>query len=253
VRRLFPFHACFNQTPLIRARKTAWRNCLHEWEWFMTGSSQIDSLHPSTQHWWRPWAGKLGYVNNNYSEQFRSFSGVVTNGEEEKLVTVDQINLLLTGIRAHPYSRRNVATTWNTAEMVNKNTPITNCHGTVIQLFVGAQNKLSLVTYQRSVDVICGLPHNWFQYWAFLLWLAYHGKREVGTLHWIGGDCHLYDIHEELAARVYRAARDIGDSLPTPRLHYVPKRSSDETFKANDFHLEGDYKPVIEETARMVV
>src|SRR5690606_26897284 len=126
------------------------------------GSEDIKDLHPSVRPWWEPWANIEGQVLFNYSDQFRAFAG--TDGR-----VVDQIEYLIDGIKNHPYSRRNVITTWNAADMTNPACPITNCHSTVTQAFVNPDNSLHLVTYQRSVDVICGLPHNWIQYWSFLL------------------------------------------------------------------------------------
>jgi thymidylate synthase len=230
----------FETTPLVSARKTAWKNALREWEWFMSGSSNIKDLHPAVHSWWQPWANGAGVVWNNYSSEFRAFCGVQS--------CVDQIELLIEGIKEHPYSRRNVITTWNTADMHDRNTPITNCHGTVIQAFVDLANKLHLVTYQRSVDVICGLPHNWVQYWAFLMWLAHRGNRQVGSLTWIGGDVHVYEAHQDLAKRVVKAAGEVKE--PTPQLIYQP--TSDD-FKADDFTLSMPYEPVLIEKAEMFV
>lgn len=237
VRRLFPWQVTFSSTPLITLRKTAWKNCLREWEWFMSGSDNIEDLHPAVRPWWEPWADKdCGIVYYNYSHQFREWN---IDGPR-----YDQIEGLLRGIKGHPYSRRNVITTWNTAEMNDSLCPITNCHGTVVQAFC-FEDVLSLVTYQRSVDVICGFPHNVFQYWAFLVWLASRTDNKVGTLTWIGGDVHLYDEHEGLARRILET-----EVQPAPGLVYSP---SGEDFKADDFSLDGEYRYALEEKARMVV
>jgi|SRR5581483_5428339 len=249
VRRIIGEKVVFNHAPLISVRKTAWKNALREWEWFMSGQSDIRSLHPSVHSWWLPWADENQVVKNNYSEQFRCFVGGIHNHETDsiEMITLDQIEALIDGIKNHPSSRRNVITTWNTAEMFHTQTPITNCHGTVIQAFVDPQNRLHLTTYQRSVDVICGLPHNWIQYWAFLLWLAERGGREVGSLIWIGGDVHVYEAHEILAKKIVMEAANV---MKTPSLIYDP--TSDD-FKAEDFKLDCDYSPIITDKAEMIV
>lgn len=237
VRRCFDWQCVFTRTPLICLRKVAWKNCLREWEWFMSGSCNLEDLHESCHHWWRPWADANGNVMNNYSVQFRHFEGVSRQ--------VDQIAYLVDGLRDHPNSRRNVITTWNTADMVSDNTPITNCHGTVIQAFVDIKNAIHLKTYQRSVDVVCGLPHNWLQYWAFLTWLAYKTGRDVGSLRWNGGDVHLYDVHEEIAVCMIGLASQGG-----PELLYHPTQGE---FAADDFSLSGEYRPFLSEWVKMVV
>lgn len=246
VKRRFSIPVEFTSTPLVSVRKTAWKNCLREWEWFMSGSNRIEDLDPSVRSWWSPWGTvRKGsddgekIVENNYSKMFRIFFG--------RKRYVDQIEYLVDGIENHPYSRRNVITTWNTADMTDPDTVITNCHGTVIQTFVRPDNSLHLVTYQRSCDVVCGVPHNWLQYWAFLTWLAHRGHRTVGSLTWIGGDVHVYEQHEDLAAEIVRSAMSVKS---TPQLVYRP---TSKEFRADDFSLDRPYEPVIDKKAVMVV
>jgi thymidylate synthase len=228
----------FDRTPLVCCRRTAWKNALREWEWFLSGSCNLRDLHPDVQSWWRPWANHNGDVFFNYSWQLRGFVGM-----EGRMC--DQISYLVDGVKDHPYSRRNVITTWNTADMTSPDCPITNCHGTVIQAFVDTRNYLTLVTYQRSADVVCGLPHNWVQYWAFLLWLAHRGGREPRRLVWLGGDVHLYEVHKDLASEVIKVAPSTG-----PELVYT---STSEDFRADDFALDGPYHPRITTRAEMVI
>ncbi len=241
VRRVVARTLVFERTPLVCARKTAWKNALREWEWFMSGSNHIDDLHPSVRKWWEPWVDRNGLVANNYSRQFRCY------GNHARLEDrVDQIEYLIAGVRDHPHSRRNVITTWNTADMIAPETPITNCHGSYIQAFVGVGG-LSLMTVQRSADAICGIPHNWLQYWAFLLWLAHRTGNRPDSLTWIGGDVHVYEEHAALATEIIFAATA---TQPGPELIYRP---TSEDFKADDFALDSEYRPTITASARMVV
>lgn len=236
----------FDHTPLVRVRKTAWKSALREWEWFMSGSDDVAELHGTVRPWWKPWADRAGRVRHNYSRQFRYFRGHEW--------AVDQIAGLIDGIKNHPFSRRNVITTWNTADMLDPRTPITNCHGTVIQAFVCPEsNELSLFTYQRSADVVCGVPHNWIQYWAFLMWLARRTGWLVGSLEWVGGDVHVYPQHDEIVRKVLAVPgrRPKPNEYPAfPALTYSP--SGDE-FRADDFALAGPYEPIVTDRAEMVV
>jgi thymidylate synthase len=238
-RRLIGCHVGFDYSPLVSVRRTAWKNALREWEWFMSGSDYIGDLHPKVRHWWNPWADEEGRVRYNYSKQFRGF------GDEAHLV--DQVQNMIDGIRDHPYSRRNVATTWHPRQMTDPLCPITNCHGTIIQAFVEPDDSLHLVTYQRSVDVVCGLPHNWIQYWAFLMWLAHRGGRRAGSLTWLGGDVHVYKAHEPLAWRMLEQENNCREA---PGLVYTP---TTEDFLAADFTLDGEYTPLLEDRAEMIV
>ncbi len=244
VRRLIHRTHDFSSTPLVRVRKTAWRNCIREMEWFLSGSTNINDLHPSVRHWWEPWKDSAGCVRYNYSKQLRHWNVA----QQDAWVMYDQVEAMVECLKKHPNSRRNLLTTWNAAEMAAEDCPITNCWGTVIHAFVTGGNRLRLVTYQRSVDVICGLPHNLLQMAAFQLWLCHRTGLMVDGLTWIGGDVHVYDQHIELAERMLK------ETLPTdagPQLVYEPKGS--EEFKADDFSLSEEYKPLLTDKAEMVV
>lgn len=243
-KRYFPVTATFRTTPLVSVRRTAWKTALREWEWFLSGSTNVNDAHPSVRPWWADWADETGCVNNNYSQQFRHARGDI----DESVYTVDQVANLIDGIKNHPFSRRNVVTTWHPAEMWSPETPITNCHGTVIQAFVSNGKRLSLVTYQRSADLVVGVPHNWIQYWAFLVWLAARTGTGVGSLTWVGGDVHVYEVHNPLV-------RVMLDSEPvvrpvTPELRY---NGTGGGFRADDFDLVGDYYPALDVKAELVV
>lgn len=245
--RVTGLRCVFEDTPLVTARKTPWKTSLREWEWFMSGSNWVGNLHESVRPWWEPWANDIGEVPNNYSGQFRSAQGAYWDEARNNLcmVSVDQIEAVIGGIRDHPYSRRNVLTTWNAAEMWHPSTPITNCHHTCTQFFV-TDNRLDMITYQRSADAVVGLPSNWIQTWAFLLWLAHRTGRTPGRLTWIGGDVHVYESHLDLARRI----TEVGPPTHLPQLVYTP---TTEAFRADDFALSEEYRPVILEKAEMVV
>jgi thymidylate synthase len=51
VKRITTQTVKFDHTPLVVERKTAWKLALREWEFFMSGSSDINDLHPSVRHW----------------------------------------------------------------------------------------------------------------------------------------------------------------------------------------------------------
>lgn len=245
VKRVVGSKLVFQSTPLISVRKTAWKLALREWEFFMSGSSNIKDLHPSVRHWWEPWAEPNGELKYNYSQQFRGFSGV---NECDRGEAHDQIGEFVKGVQNHPYSRRNLVTTWNPYEMTRRDCKITNCHSTVIQAFVTESGLLDLVTYQRSCDVVCGLPHNLIQMAAFHLWLAGQCGRSFGKLVWIGGDVHVYSQHFELAEKIIQ---NVDRCKPTPTLQHFSKVGED--FKADNFELDGEYEPILTDRAEMVV
>ena len=251
VKRLFAKTITIDSTPLVSIRKTSWKSALYEMEWFLSGSNKIKDLKPSVRHWWEPWVVD-GEVFGNYSKQFRSYGGFTTTKDSNgysnaTAMLVDQIDDFVKGVKEHPYSRRNLITTWNPADVKSNLSKITNCHNTVTQAFVEETGHLSLVTYQRSCDVICGLPHNLIQMAAFHSWLAAKTDKLIGSLVWIGGDVHIYEQHFNLAKKIIDR---VGECKPTPVLVYT---HNDEEFKAKNFSLRGDYSPVLTDTAVMVV
>lgn len=239
--RLTNLIAKFTSTPLISVRKTAWKNALREFEWFLSGSNNINDLHEKVRHWWEPWADKkTGIINYNYGHQFRNSHGTHGDG-------IDQISKLIYNLQIDPFSRRNIITTWNTVDMLSPFCPITNCHGSLIMTSVNQDKTLHLTMVQRSADMILGVPHNWIQYWAFLLWLSNKTNLNVGSLTWIGHDCHIYNEHINVAKRI---VKEESEKIVTPKLVY---NLSSSEFKTNDFILDGKYTPYLNEKVKMIV
>lgn len=228
----------FRETPLVTWRKTAAEKAIRELAWFMSG----DSLCPEEfrETWWKGQLNRNHRYHGGYADQLRSF--------EDGKGGFDQVRYLLEGLREHPHSRRLVISTWNTAEMSeiteingNSKTP-TTCHGSLIQCHVRV-GKLHMTQYQRSADVLLGVPHNWVQYWALLLYLAYWSELEVGSLRWLFGDVHLYqeESHIECAKQLLAIPYKQLDSRP--KLCYNPSVSwtgAIPEFKASDFTLMGE-------------
>ncbi len=209
-----------DRTPLVTWRKTAWRKALREMEWFLSG----ESLCPEELLDW--WNGQLSPSGNywyGYPAKFK-----------------ESIPGLIDGLIHHPHSRRHCMTTWDFCmpqiadHNSNPNTPAT-CHGSFIQCFV-RNGQLHMTHYQRSADILLGLPHNLMQYWALLLWLATQTGLQPGILTWHFGDLHLYDdpSHTDAAKAIILARpREC-----TAELVYTGKAS--DAFKASDFELHGD-------------
>ncbi len=55
----------FTSTPLVCARRTAWRQALQEFAWFMSGSTRVTDLPEAVQPWWAPWGDGVGYGRFN--------------------------------------------------------------------------------------------------------------------------------------------------------------------------------------------
>ena len=225
----------FDTTPLVTLRKTAWKKAIKEMEWFLSGDPKCHNDLAAT--WWKGQLSKDNCYYGGYGQQLRSCGRYARPG-------YDQIKHLIEGLIYHPNSRRHVITTWNPWEMANiasingnPNTP-TTCHTTIAQFFVRNGKKLHMSTYQRSADILLGVPHNWIQSWALLIWLAHKSGLQVGTMRWLFGDLHLYqdESHVETAKELLTCK-----TYPVKergfKLVYNPKA---EWFKADDFYMIGD-------------
>jgi thymidylate synthase len=131
-------------------------------------------------------------------------------------------------------------TTWNPGEMANitktnhnPNTP-TCCHSIIVQFFV-RNGRLSMKSYQRSADMLLGVPHNWIQSWAMLMWFAHHAGLKVGSMTWMWGDAHIYNeqSHVDTAETMIRFYTGMNEV----KMVYTPTSTD---FKASDFTIEGE-------------
>jgi thymidylate synthase len=228
--------AAFSSFPLVTLRRTAWKKAIKEMEWFMSGETKCpDDL----KDWWDSQLNPNGNYLDGYATQMRHY------GPND----FDQVGAILDALLSHPNSRRLVMTTWNPDDMyhitqTNQNPACpTSCHGTITQLFV-RDNTLHMHTYQRSADMLLGVPHNWVQYWALLMYFAYHADLSVGDLIWTFGDAHIYDdpSHLDCAKAIYNSEDRYNSITPTLKYEfsggYDPLLKTPE-FKASDFTITG--------------
>jgi thymidylate synthase len=230
-RRLFTLPTVtFDTTPLVTIRHTAWKKAIREMEWFLSGKPRCpDEL----LDWWDGQLNPNGLYLNGYGEQLRSFN-------------FDQIKHLIHKLRTDPFSREHVITTWNPVKMAfiketnnNPRTPAC-CHSTVVQFFVSKDSGISMHSYQRSADMLLGVPHNWIQSWAFLLWVCAQVEGVPEKMLWTFGDAHVYiePSHTEAISQILNFGCMSELSYPAPpRLVY--NGSSKDAFFAEAFEMIG--------------
>jgi thymidylate synthase len=220
----------FTKLPLITLRKTAWKKALREMEWFLSG----DSKCPDELLDW--WDGQL----NPHNMYFDGYACQLRSSLDKQEFYFDQVAFILEGLKNNPNSRRLLMTVWHPASMAyitqandNPNTP-TCCHSIVVQFFV-RNGCLSMKTYQRSADMLLGVPHNWVQSWAMLMWFAHHAGLKVGSMTWMWGDAHIYRETSHLSTVSDLIAFDLTQDPPLSMV-YTP---TSEDFKASDFTIQG--------------
>jgi thymidylate synthase len=146
---------------------------------------------------------------------------------------INQVALLVEGLRNNPGGRRHIVEGWNVAELDRMALP--PCHKTY-QFHVSG-GRLNCQLYQRSCDVALGLPFNLFGAALLTRMVADQTGYAPGELVWTGGDTHLYLNHAELVET--QLAREPAGG-PTLELLRRPETIFDYRFE--DFAVH-DYAP----------
>lgn len=215
--------------PLLTTKKIHWKSVVHELLWFLKGDTNIKYLQDNGVHIWDAWADKDGFLGPVYGDQWRYWADP---GDPDDYC--DQIEILIDGIRANPYSRRHIVTAWNPRDIPDMALP--PCH-VLWQIYVHQNGEIDLQLYQRSADIFLGVPFNIASYSLLLMMIAqvtgYRAGRFIHTM----GDVHLYRNHVD--AYFIQKDRTI---LPPPivTLNYEVKNIFD--FKFEDINLD-NYNP----------
>ena len=211
--------------PLVTTKKVHLKSVIHELLWFLRGETNVRSLQKEGVTIWDEWAAPNGDLGPVYGKQWRSWQG--------KFREVDQIRLLIDSLKCSPHSRRHVVVAYNPADIPEVAPPA--CH-TLFQFYV-KQDRLSLQLYQRSADLMLGVPFNIASYALLLMMVAQvTGYRPYEFIHTFG-DVHIYSNHVDGAKeQLKREPR----SLPRMLLNSEVKDLFE--FSFGDFTLK-DYDP----------
>lgn len=195
--------------PLVTTKKVHFRSVAYELLWFLRGDGNVRWLQENGVTIWDEWAGPDGDLGPVYGVQWRSWP--TPDGGH-----VDQIAEVLRTLRENPDSRRIIVSAWNVADIPRMALP--PCHA-FFQFHV-ADGRLSCQLYQRSADLFLGVPFNIASYALLTHMIAEQVGLDVGDFVWTGGDCHIYDNHEQQVRT--QLARD---ARPFPALSLKPADS----------------------------
>lgn len=238
--------------PAVTTKKLAWKSVVSELLWFIEGSTDerrlaeilygtrdqskrtiwTDNLESPS---WAPkayWPGDLGRI---YGAQWRSWGPRLGP-------PIDQLSNLIEGIKKDPDSRRHIITAWQPGELDQMALPPCHCF---MQFWVG-NGKISCQMYQRSADVLLGIPFNIASYALFTHMIAQVCDLQVGEFIHTIGDAHIYNNHLDQVNEQLRR-----EPLSLPKLKMASKNSITD-FELNDFQLL-DYKHHEPITAKMAV
>lgn len=171
--------------PLLVSKRVHTHSVFAELRWMITGDTNAKTLQEKGVTIWDEWAAQNGSLGRIYGAQWRDWEG--PHGK------VDQLRVLLEGLRNNPEGRRHVVTAWNPGELEDMALPPCHCF---FQCFV-YDGKLSLSMYQRSADMFLGVPFNIAGYSTLLILIARALGLEPDKFTHHIGDAHIYSNHRE--------------------------------------------------------
>ena len=216
--------------PLFTHKRVFMRGIFEELMWFLNGDTNIRTLLIRGVHIWTEWrykeycryqdyhgvpkftmeefeeeivnsqafAAQFGDIGKGYGHQWRNFGEVNDEAIEVNRFGqtsvpfyregIDQIAWVINEIKTNPNSRRLIVSGWNPQEVDDVDLP--PCH-TLFQFFV-EDGKLSCQLYQRSADILLGVPFNIASYALLTHLVAAECGLGVGEFIWTGGDIHVY-------------------------------------------------------------
>ena len=228
--------------PIVTTKHIHFKSIVHELLWFLSGSTNRKALNQHEVHIWDAWSLSNGDLGPIYGAQWRQWSNSAQ--------PIDQIKELISEIQKNPNSRRLVVSSWNPSVLPNATiSPQENvqqgraalapCH-TMFQLYI-SHNRLSCLVTQRSADVFLGVPFNIASYALLTHMIAQQTNLTLGELIWSGGDCHIYNNHQEQATTQLTRT-----PLSLPMLKIVRKPQSIFDYSYEDFSLINyNYHPAI--------
>ncbi len=215
-----------NGFPLLTTKKLHLKSIIYELLWFLKGDTNIKYLNDNGVRIWDEWADENGNLGNIYGYQWRSWPA--PDGKH-----IDQIKILIDGLKNNPDSRRHIVSAWNVSDLDKMALP--PCH--ILFQFYVANGKLSCQLYQRSADLFLGVPFNIASYSLLTMMIAQVCGYEPGEFIHTLGDAHIYLNHlEQVELQLTRDPREL------PKMKLNPWVKDICEFKFEDFQLE-NYNP----------
>ena len=233
-----------NSLPLLTSKKLAWKTCLKELLWFISGKTDNSILSNNNVKIWnenasRKFLDSRGLYNLQendlgpiYGHQWRHFNAeYIDCNTDYSNKGVDQLNIIINALKDpnQRNSRRLVISAWNPCQLDEMALP--PCH-ILMQFNVLNDKYLSCSMYQRSGDVGLGVPFNIASYSFLTHLIAFHCDLEPLELIYYLGNTHIYDDHlpmlkEQVKREPYRF----------PKIEIIRKRTNIDDYILEDFKI----------------
>ena len=196
-----------NKIPILTSKRLAWKTCLKELLWFISGNTNNKTLKAMNVHIWdgnssREFLDSRGLVHLQeddlgpiYGFQWRHFNAEYKSCDDDySNKGIDQLQQIIDALKdpKERKSRRLIMSAWNPEQIGDMALP--PCH-VMCQFNVIGENKLSCALYQRSGDVGLGVPFNIASYSFLLHLIAHHCDLTPCDFVYFLGNAHIYDDH----------------------------------------------------------
>lgn len=263
--------------PAVTIKPLYFKTMVKETLWFIEGKESTEFLDKNGVKIWEKWTHpEKRSVGPMYGVQLRNRL-CIGNRKAAKLDfengrcqgygdvggkavwKIDPLKDAIEMLKTKPYSRRNVITLWDPSTVAyDELTPIENiengrgalalCHGTVIQFHAhkaDGEFHLSMNMYQRSCDVLVGLPFNIAQYALLLNMVAYLVNMKPSELKIFLGDAHIYMNQMHVVEKLLdRKPKGVCELVVNKNNRVI---DSIDSFVVDDFELVGyESRPAIE-------
>ena len=234
-----------NKIPILTSKRIAWKTCLKELLWFISGNTSNKTLKTQNVHIWdgnssREFLDSRGLTHLQeddlgpiYGFQWRHFNAEYkTCDDDYKNKGIDQLQQIIDALKdpKERKSRRLIMSAWNPEQIGEMALP--PCH-VLCQFNVIGENKLSCALYQRSGDVGLGVPFNIASYSFLLHLIAHHCDLIACDFVYFLGNAHIYDDHmSQLLSQIDNELYEF------PTLSIKNKYDKIEQYTLEDFELE---------------
>lgn len=236
--------------PLFTTKLTRFGSIKKELLWMIRGQTDASILSKQGVHIWdgntsREFLDKrglqhyeVGDIGPAYGYQWRHYDAKYAGCKQQPgQGGIDQlqnaINILkLPDDKRKEYDRRNIMTAWNPNQLHEMALP--PCP--ILVQFVREGDDVSIIVYQRSADLILGVPFNVAGYALLLHMIAHLCSLQAKELIWMGGCIHIYSNHFNAAQEQFGR---VPYAFPTVSFRRIP--SSIDDFQLEDIELRNYY------------
>jgi len=193
--------------PLLLGRQIFYKGVVGEMAAFLKGPKSLKDFKAQGCNYWEKWADEKGQLNVDYGNAWIDFNGV------------NQLKAIVESLREDPTGRRHLISGWVPDHLEDLSLPC--CHYSY-QWYVNGNGELEMIWNQRSVDIMIGLPSDIILAAIWNILMAQTVGLKPGRLHFMLGDCHVYDSHMKNASLYLDQVANINTQV-RPRWKLDPK------------------------------